>query len=61
MSGLGFISEEPIRACELCGTIDECRPYGLNYEQICFECGMKNEALTRQRMDEYILGEKNEN
>jgi hypothetical protein len=60
MSGLGFIATEPIRACELCGTIDECRPYGPNHEQICFECGMKDETTTRRRMNEYIIGEQNE-
>jgi len=58
MSGLGCIAEEPIRMCELCGVIDECRPYGANYEQICFECAMKDEETTERRMAEYIFGEK---
>jgi len=58
MSGLGYIAEEPMRMCELCGTIDECRPYGANYEQICFDCAMKDEATTERRMTEYIFGEK---
>ena len=57
MSGMGFIKEEPMAACEMCGTIDECRPYGPNYERICFECGMKDEATTTKRMLEYIHGE----
>lgn len=56
MSGLGIIQEEPMRVCELCGVIDECRPYGPNYEQICFECGMKDEETTRKRMTAYIFG-----
>lgn len=58
MSGAGFIAEEPMRMCEMCGVIDECRPYGPNYEQICFECGMKDEETTKQKMFEYIHGDK---
>ena len=58
MSGLGFIKEQPPEACEMCGTIEECRPYGSNYERICFECGMKDEETTRKRFQEYVFGEK---
>lgn len=58
MSGLGFIAQEPDDTCEMCGQVDELRPYGPNYERICFECGMKNEELTQQRCYEYILGVK---
>jgi len=58
MSGPGFIAEEPMQVCEMCGVIDECRPYGPNGEQICFECGMKNEETTRKKMGQYIFGEK---
>jgi len=42
----------------MCGQVDELRPYGPNYERICFECGMKNEELTQQRCHEYIFGVK---
>lgn len=57
MSGLGFIAPEPPQACEICGVIDECRPYGPNNEQICFECAMKDEATTNRKMAEYIFGD----
>ena len=56
MSGLGIIQEEPMQVCELCRVIDETRPYGPNYEQICFECAMKDEETTRKRMTEYVFG-----
>ena len=56
MSGRGFIAEELPQACEMCGTIDECRPYGPNDEEICFECAMKNEETTRKKMEAYIFG-----
>ena len=57
MSGRGFIAEEPMRMCELCGVIDECRPYGPNDEQICFDCGMKDEATMERKMSAYIFGD----
>ena len=57
MSGLGYISVEKDRCCEMCGKVDECRPYGPNGEQICFDCGMKDEETTRKKMDAYIFGE----
>ena len=58
MSGPGFIAPEPDQACEMCGVIDECRPYGPNGEQICFDCGMKDEETTKRKMDAYIFGDK---
>ena len=59
MSGLGIIAEEAPRMCELCGIIDECRPYGPNDEQVCFECAMKDEATTERKMAAYIFGDTN--
>jgi hypothetical protein len=58
MSGLGVIQEESPQACQLCGIIDECRPYGPNGEEICFDCGMKNEATTLSQFAKYVLGEE---
>jgi len=58
MSGRGFIAEEHAQVCEVCGAIEECRPYGPNGEQICFDCGMKDEETTKKKMAEYIFGEK---
>ena len=49
------IAQEKPQECDLCGKIDELRPYGAHGECICFECGMKDEATTsrmiEQRMD----------
>ena len=58
MSGPGFIAEEADQVCEMCGMVAECRPYGPNSEQICFDCGMKDEETTRKQMAKYILGEE---
>jgi len=57
MSGRGFISPEADQACELCGIIAECRPYGPNDEQICFDCAMEDEKTAERKMAEYIFGE----
>ncbi len=57
MSGRGFIAPEPDQMCELCGKIDECRPYGPNDEQICFDCAMKDKQTTERKMATYIFGE----
>lgn len=56
MSGRGFISPELDQACELCGIIAECRPYGPNDEQVCFDCAMKDEKTAERKMAEYIFG-----
>lgn len=59
MSGLGVIAPEPDQMCEMCGKIDECRPYGLNGEQVCFDCAMNKvgEEVVKKRMANYIFGE----
>lgn len=58
MSGRGFIAQETDQVCELCGKIDECRPYGPNDENICFDCAMKDEDTTKHKMAAYIFGEQ---
>lgn len=57
MSGRGVIAQEPEQMCEMCGKVDECRPYGPNDEQICFDCAMKDKETTERKMAAYIFGE----
>ena len=57
MSGPGFIAEQLPEVCEMCGTIAECRPYGPNDENICFDCAMKDKETTERKMAAYIFGE----
>ena len=57
MSSLNIIYEEPPQRCESCGIIAETRPYGLNHEEICFECAMQDPTLTEIRMKELLFGE----
>lgn len=53
------ITPEEHRCCELCGNIDECRPYGPKGEQVCFDCAMKNEAAAKRQMNKHLFGEGN--
>lgn len=59
MSGKGYIAEEPDGRCELCGKIDELRPYGPHGERICYDCGMKDKKAVERGMNQYIFGENN--
>jgi hypothetical protein len=52
-----IICEEPDRRCELCGKIDECRPYGPNGEQVCYDCAMKDEAAANRQLRKHLFGE----
>ena len=59
MSGRGFIAQETDTVCEICGKIDECRPYGPNDEQICFDCATstpESKAIAEKKMAAYIFG-----
>ena len=58
MSGFGIIQEESPQACQMCGVIDECRPYGPNDEEVCFDCAMKDPETTERKMGAYIFGEQ---
>ena len=44
--------------CELCGKVDELRPYGPNGEQICHPCGMKNPEATNRAIARMLEGAK---
>jgi hypothetical protein len=44
-----ILSESSDAKCELCGKMDELRPYGPNGENICFDCGMKNKETTKKQ------------
>lgn len=49
MSGKGFIAADEFHeACELCGKVEELRPYGPNGEDVCFDCGMLDKKSAEQ-------------
>lgn len=35
--------------CELCGAVEEVRPYGPGGKFVCFDCGMKDEEEAKRR------------
>ncbi len=51
-----IIAVEKPRKCQICGTIEECRPYGPNGEDVCFDCCMKNRELSRARRAHVLFG-----
>ncbi len=57
MSERGIIKDEPEAKCELCGKIDELRPYGPRGERVCFDCGMKDEDAAKRQFSRHVLGE----
>lgn len=45
------IQAQPPGRCELCGAVEETRPYGPNGEEVCFDCGMKDEAAAKRAFE----------
>lgn len=52
-----IIEEEPAQQCDMCGVIDELRPYGPNGEKICYDCGMKDPATTSKMLRKVMFGQ----
>ena len=60
MSRKGTICREPAGKCELCGAVEETRPYGPHGENVCFKCGMKDEEAAQRQFRGHVLGETND-
>ena len=60
INGVPVICGEPDFICFLCGKVAETRPYGPNGEEVCFECGMKDERSTQIQMNMRLYGESRE-
>lgn len=58
IDGVAVITNEPDFICFQCGKVAETRPYGPNGEEICFECGMKDEETTNRMMRIKLFGDK---
>lgn len=46
INGVLVIKQERPQQCDLCGQIDELRPYGPGGAKICYPCGMKDPINT---------------
>jgi len=51
-----LIEVEEDSVCELCGKVDELRPYGPKGERICFSCGEKDKEGTERKLKEVLFG-----
>jgi hypothetical protein len=51
-----IIEPEDDGVCDLCGAVEETRPYGPNGEDVCFDCMKKNEPAAKKRF-RALLGE----
>ncbi len=47
----------PDAKCDLCGKVDELRPYGPRGENICFDCAQKDIKTTERQMKRVLFGE----
>lgn len=52
-----YVIPEPDGRCELCGAVEETRPYGPVGKQICFVCGEKDPEGTKRRFYAVLDGE----
>ena len=43
-------------ACELCGKVEELRPYGPGGKNVCFDCAMKDEAEAMRQFEKLTAG-----
>ncbi len=57
IGNVAVICPEPDGKCELCGKVDELRPYGPKGERICYDCAMKDEPTTERQMKRVLFGE----
>ena len=55
VNGIIIIQQTPNSKCELCETIAELRPYGANNENICVNCGMKDEEMILSKIKEHLF------
>lgn len=50
------IAVEPDQTCELCGKVEETRPYGPGGKRICWDCGQQDKARTENNMNYHLYG-----
>lgn len=56
VNGVPVIEPEAPMQCDLCGARKETRPYGPNGEEVCFPCGMKDEAAMKRAFGRFLGG-----
>ena len=56
VNGIFVIEEQTSQTCDLCGNLEETRPYGPNGEEVCFDCGMKDKDAAHAALIERMTG-----
>lgn len=49
-----FVESELPQQCDLCGEIEELRPYGPDGAAICMQCGLLDWEATMGRLDALV-------
>jgi hypothetical protein len=44
------------KPCSMCGKVAELRPYGKDCAEICYDCGMLDEAATTAEFKKLVEG-----
>lgn len=52
-----ILEPTPDSVCELCGVVEELRPYGPDFKLICWNCAKKDIIGTERRMSIILFGE----
>jgi len=50
-------AESEHQRCQLCGKEAETRPYGPNGEEVCFQCGTKDEEAAKRQFGRILFGD----
>jgi ribosome-binding protein aMBF1 (putative translation factor) len=50
------IAPEDDGKCEMCGRVEELRPYGPNGMNVCFDCAMKDEETAAEMFRKRLEG-----
>jgi len=51
------IEPEADQKCQLCGAMEETRPYGPDFKRVCHACAMKDKEGTERRMGRVLFGD----
>lgn len=51
-----IIEEQEPATCEMCGKIEELRPYGPGGKNVCFDCAMKDPVEAERQYTKFLMG-----
>ena len=60
INGIPIICPEEHNKCQMCGRMNETRPYGPNGIRICYDCGQTIPITVEHNMGIILFGEEGE-